>query len=179
MGLTSLSGDAEARLRAARLTYPEVGRTAGELPAGYHHIRGTALLGYGPHVFAGAAAAVMGWELHLRAGIAVAASGSAATGGNVMLRIGIGALRLTAPCRVVYVIDQPGRRGFAYGTLAGHPESGEEAFVVSHDDDDAVTLTVTAFSRPVSRLARAAGPLGRAVQHGVTHRYLRALAGGR
>jgi uncharacterized protein (UPF0548 family) len=30
-----------------------------------------------------------------------------------------------APVRVVYVVDEPTRRGFAYGTLPGHPESGE------------------------------------------------------
>ena len=36
---------------------------------------------------------------------------------------------LQAPCRVVYVIDEPDIRGFAYGTLPGHPESGEERFV--------------------------------------------------
>ena len=30
---------------------------------------------------------------------------------------------LRAPCRVVYVIDEPDVRGFAYGTLPGHPES--------------------------------------------------------
>ena len=34
------------------------------------------------------------------------------------------------PARVVYVVDEPARRGFAYGTLHGHPESGEEAFLV-------------------------------------------------
>jgi uncharacterized protein (UPF0548 family) len=33
---------------------------------------------------------------------------------------------IRVPCRVVYVLDEPERRGFAYGTLPGHPESGEE-----------------------------------------------------
>ena len=39
------------------------------------------------------------------------------------------------PCRVVYVVDEPDRRGFAYGTLPGHPESGEELFLVRYDPD--------------------------------------------
>ena len=44
------------------------------------------------------------------------------------------------PARVVYVIDEPLRKGFAYGTLPGHPETGEEAFIVEYRDDDSVWL---------------------------------------
>ena len=68
-----------------------------------------------------------------------------------------------------------GRRGFAYGTLPGHPESGEEAFVIERHDDDTVSFTITAFSRHATRLARVAGPLGRAAQRRITARYLRSL----
>ncbi len=75
-------------------------------------------------------------------------------------------------------MDEPRRRGFAYGTLPGHPESGEEAFIVEQHDDDSVTFTITAFSRPATWLARLGGPLGRAVQDRVTARYLRALPAG-
>ena len=35
--------------------------------------------------------------------------------------------------RVVFVIDEPGRFGFAYGTLPRHVESGEERFLVERD----------------------------------------------
>jgi uncharacterized protein (UPF0548 family) len=44
-------------------------------------------------------------------------------GAVVMLGLGIGSLRLQAPCRVVYMVDESRRRGFAYGTLAGHREA--------------------------------------------------------
>ncbi|HVB41858.1 MAG TPA: DUF1990 domain-containing protein [Streptosporangiaceae bacterium] len=90
--------------------------------------------------------------------------------------LGIGSLRLQAPCRVVYAADEPRRTGFAYGTLAGHPESGEEAFLVEHHDDDSVTFTVTAFSRPATRLARIAGPFAAVIQRQIAARYLRSLA---
>ena len=70
-----------------------------------------------------------------------------------VLRLGRRRLAVSAPVRVVYVVDEPRRRGFAYGTLPGHPESGEEAFVVELQEDDEVTFTVTAFSRPASTLA--------------------------
>ena len=179
MPLTPMTCEVAARLRAAGLTYPEVGRTAGDLPDGYGHVRRSVLLGSGARVFAGAVTALMSWQVHLRAGIDVSASGPAAAAGtDVMLRAWVGPFRIGAPCRVVYVIDQPGRCGFAYGTLAGHPESGEEAFIISQDDDGTVILAITAFSRPATRLARAAGPFGRAVQHQITGRYLRALGGG-
>lgn len=59
MPLTAMTGEAAARLRAARLNYPEAGRTAGELPGGYRPMRRTALPGSGPRVFAGAATALM------------------------------------------------------------------------------------------------------------------------
>jgi uncharacterized protein (UPF0548 family) len=49
----------------------------------------------------------------------------------LILSLGVAAIRLRAPCRIVYVIDEPDRRGFAYGTLPGHPERGEEAFIIS------------------------------------------------
>ena len=73
------------------------------------------------------------------------------------------------------MVDEPRRRGFAYGTLPDHPEVGEEAFIVSRDEDDSVFLDITAFSRPGSLLVRISGPGGRAVQSIATKRYVRAL----
>jgi uncharacterized protein (UPF0548 family) len=128
-------------------------------------------------VFTAAADALAAWQVHTRAGLSVSASSATAEPGSVLLLgLGVAAIRIGAPCRVVYVIDEPGRRGFAYGTLAGHPESGEEAFVVSRREDGTVAFTITAFSRPASPLARAAGPLGRVIQRHITNRYLRAAA---
>ena len=57
-----------------------------------------------------------------------------------------------------------------------NPESGEEAFMIEHHDDDSVGFRVTAFSRPATRLAKIAGPLGAVVQRQITARYLRSLA---
>ena len=34
------------------------------------------------------------------------------------------------PCRIVWVVDEPDAFGFGYGTLRGHPDEGEESFVV-------------------------------------------------
>jgi uncharacterized protein (UPF0548 family) len=165
------------RLSAAALTYGEVGFTSGVLPPGYRHLSHTVNIGSGPGVFETAAEAVLTWQVHLQTGLRVSSSSVRARPGTaVMLGLGIGPVRLIVPCRVVYVVDDSHRRGFAYGTLPGHPESGEESFIVERHDDDTVTFAVTAFSRPATRLAKAAGPIGRVVQRRITDRYLRAFA---
>jgi uncharacterized protein (UPF0548 family) len=165
-----------SRLVAAELTYSEVGATQGALPSGYRHLSRSRELGSGPDVFAVAASALLAWQLQLRAGLRVTASAPVAeTGAVVLLSAGGGPLQVRAPCRVVYTVTEPERRGFAYGTLAGHPESGEEAFLVELRDDGCVALQITAFSRPATVLARAAGPVGRLIQWHVTRRYLDAL----
>jgi uncharacterized protein (UPF0548 family) len=176
MELTIMSDAARNRLADAALTYREVGATASELPAKYHHFTRCVTIGRGHQVFADAAADVCGWQVQLRAGLTVTASALTAIPDTVaVLGLGIGPLRLSAPCRVVYAVDEPRRRGFAYGTLPGHPESGEEAFIVEHHDDDAVSFAVTAFSRPSTAIARIAGPAGRLIQSWTTTRYLRSL----
>lgn len=80
------------------------------------------------------------------------------------------------PARVVYVIDEPLRKGFAYGTLPGHPERGEEAFVVEYRDDESVWLTIRAFSRPASWLFWLGYPIVRLMQELYTARYERVLS---
>ena len=83
---------------------------------------------------------------------------------------------LEAPCRVVYVVDEPDVRGFAYGTLPGHPECGEERFAVRYDPNtSAVFAEVTAFSRPATWWVKVGGPFVRAAQRIMAKRYLRAV----
>ncbi len=81
------------------------------------------------------------------------------------------------PVRVVYVIDEPLRKGFGYGTLPGHPETGEEAFIVEYRDDDSVWLTIRAVSRPSSWIFWVGYPIVRLMQAIYTSRYERALSG--
>lgn len=81
------------------------------------------------------------------------------------------------PVRVVYVIDEPLRKGFAYGTLPGHPETGEEAFIVEYRDDDSVWLTIRAFSRPSSWIFWVGYPMVRLMQAIFTRRYAQSLSG--
>lgn len=120
---TQLDPDVETQLRAADLTYDHVGRTSGVLPDGYGHLNRRMIIGLGMARFADASRALFGWQMHLRSGVRVATSSpSVKDDAVVMLGIGGGPFRLNAPCRVVYIIDEPNRQGFAYGTLPGHPD---------------------------------------------------------
>lgn len=89
---------------------------------------------------------------------------------SVVVGLGAGPLRLRAPCRIVWTREEERYAGWAYGTLPGHPQSGEESFVVHLDEEGDVWLTVTAFSRPATAAARLAGPFGRAFQRAYARR---------
>jgi uncharacterized protein (UPF0548 family) len=139
------------------VTYAEVGATrTGELPDGYSHLHHRVRLGSSGAAMRVAAAAVMEWRMHRAAGVRLTASASrAAPGVGVEVRLG----PLRAPCEIVWTEETERRTGWGYGTLPGHPERGEEAFVVTWEIDDSVWLTVTAFSKPGSWITRVAGPL--------------------
>lgn len=81
------------------------------------------------------------------------------------------------PVRVVYVIDEPERRGAAFGTLPGHALAGEELFLVERRADDSVWLTVRIFSRPAGGVWRLVLPVLRLVQAILVRRYLAELTG--
>ena len=160
-------------LAALQLTYRDVGATAGPLPDGYHHVRKSAVIGSGRPRFEDAAAKVMRWGMLRGAGVRVDATSEVAAVGSEVL-VGIGPVR--APCRVVYVIDEPDRRGFAYGTLPGHPESGEELFAVRYDPaTDEVHAEVAAFSRHATWWSKLGSPVTALMQRVITSRYLTAL----
>ena len=136
-------------------------------------MRRSAVLGTGRQCFDRASDALLTWDVHRGAGLTVDSdSGRATPGTDVVLGWGVGLLRLHVPCRVVMAVDEASAKGFAYGTLAGHPESGEELFVVRLDGDDVVHLDIVAFSRPARWYSRLAAPLTSRVQQHVTGRYL-------
>ena len=160
-------------MAALQLTYRDVGATAGPMPDGYHHVRKSAVIGSGRTRFEDAAAKVMRWGMLRGAGVRVDATSEVAAVGSEVL-VGIGPVR--APCRVVYVIDEPDRRGFAYGTLPGHPESGEELFAVRYDPaTDEVHAEVAAFSRHATWWSKLGSPVTALMQRVITSRYLTAL----
>ena len=71
--------------------------------------------------------------------------------------------------KIVYVIEEPRRYGFALGTLPKHIESGEERFSVEWLEDDSVWYEILAISRPQHPLAKLGYPVARLVQKRFGH----------
>lgn len=165
-----------APLADRSLSYREVGATGVELPQGYRHLARNEAVGTGRRAFQAAAECLMTWGMHRGAGMRLEASAPrAATGVNVLVGLGPSWLPIDAPCRVLHTIEQPDRVGFTYGTLEGHPVSGEESFSVLSDDDGAVRFVLIAFSRPDALVAKIGGPFGGVVQSKIADRYVGAI----
>ncbi|MCP2316935.1 Uncharacterized protein, UPF0548 family [Nocardia amikacinitolerans] len=167
----------ENELGGPWFTYREIGATRGDLPEGYHRFRLRRRLGTGRELFERAGAEILAYRMQKGVGIFGHASTPTAEPGTALtVRLGIGPIALVAPCRVVYVLDDENRRGFAYGTLPGHPEIGEELFAVEYDPtDDSVHGLITAFSRPASWYTKLGGPAARLMQRVMAGRYLATL----
>ena len=168
----SMEASLEAQLRTAPFTYPEVGATAlTDMPTGYGHLeRWRNLL---DTEYESAAARLMRWRIHEAAGLRISASSrNVEPDAVVEMFLGPRWMNVRAVCRVVYVVNEPDRIGFAYGTLPGHAERGEESFILDRRNGTP-RFTVRAFSSPASRLARAAGPIASVAQLVMAERYLR------
>ena len=169
-----LSKDESSALRAAPFSYTPVGVVDGEAPRGFHRLHRSAWLRR--RDFHVAARELLGGQMHSRAGLSVHLSDDPLHAGSVvLLRLGLARLSVRIPCRVIEVIEEPHRRGFTYGTLPGHPEAGEERFLLEQHPDGRLSFTITACSRPATVLVRMAGPLNRVAQLAMTLRYLRAM----
>ena len=79
------------------------------------------------------------------------------------------------PVLVVYLVDEPERIGFAYGTTGHAPESGEESFLLEHREDDSVWLTIRSALQPRGGVRRVLAPWVRRRRRELTKRELRAL----
>ncbi len=165
-------------------TYAPIGATRDSAvvanpPDGYRAFERTVRIGDGAEVWALAGRATLRFGIQRGAGVRVTrpevvnAEAPVTAGEGFRLRVVPWPKRF--PARVVWVIDLPRTVGFAYGTLPGHAESGEEAFIVEHRDDDSVWLTIRAFSRPATAWWRIVAPPLRGVQAAMTRRYERAL----
>lgn len=150
------------------LSYREVGFSQGGSPAGYDLDHNRIPLGRGRAVFEAACAAVRRWQMFPAPWTEIRPADPPLQAGQVVAMLAhiLGLWWMNA-CRIVYVIDEsePIRRfGFAYGTLPGHVECGEERFRIEWDHDDIVWYDLRAFSRPRYWLVRLGYPLARWLQ---------------
>ena len=163
--------EAQAKLP---FSYAAVGATAKTPPAGYAVDRTRIKLGEGEPVFHAAKAALLRWEQFRLGWVEAWSPDTPIQTGEVVAVMGraIGLWWLNA-CRIVYVVDESGpinKFGFAYGTLPGHVESGEERFLIEWDrGDNGVWYDILAFSRPNHILTRLGYPVVRRTQKRFGH----------
>ena len=171
-------------LDVRHLTYAAVGATAvadeswAATPGEFRRYEQTVAV---PLRWEDARSLMLRWAVKTRSGFEVDADGSAepsvSEGANLWLRLAIGPVGIREPIRVVAVVDHTLRCGFSYGTLDGHPVSGEEAFILHRAKKDApVLLTIRSLTRPAARgFWRYSFPFLLAVQRRFRKRYLSSL----
>ena len=168
-----------------RLSYAEVGATRPEAvdwptaPAGFRRLETTGPVRGGDRAWPEVTEALLRWAIKTRSGFAVDGSrdaGRVILGGRHWVSAAFGPVTVTEPVEVVAVVERPDRVGFAYGTLAGHPVSGEEAFILHRGGAGQVLLTLRSLTRAApSGPWRLAFPALLAAQQVYRRRYARAL----
>lgn len=150
-----------AEQRDLPFSYREVGATRGEnVPADYpiNHLR--LQIGGGAETFARAKEAVRDWTMYQLDWTRLVPAGAPIEVGAVVCAIvNHGFCWSLNPCRIIYVSDAAGKFSFAFGTLPGHSEQGEERFTIERNSaDDSVWYEVFAFARPQHVLAKIGFP---------------------
>jgi uncharacterized protein (UPF0548 family)/ligand-binding SRPBCC domain-containing protein len=141
----------------------------------YRRYERVSRIGTGAHTWERARRDVLMWAVKTRSGFAVHPLRPVAIGDRPAITAGAWRVTVREPVEVIAVVDEPGRAGFAYRALPGHPVRGEEAFVVERRGDD-VVLILRSLTRPAaSGPWRAAYPLLRTAQALARFRYRRAL----
>ena len=151
-------------------SYAAVGATQTTPPTGYGVDHNRVCLGHGAVVYQQACAALERWEMFNLGWVRLCWPTTPITSrATVGVIAQLGPVHILNSCRVVYTVketNQEGARfGFAYGTLPGHIERGEERFMIEwRQADDMVWYDILAFSQPNHWLARLGYPVTRTFQ---------------
>jgi uncharacterized protein (UPF0548 family) len=145
-------------------SYPEVGATADldslpRLAVDYDVDRNQFALGTGRDLFEQARSHLLAWRHFDIPWIELHGARARVSSGQVVATLARAvAIWFLNPCRVVYTddaSDSSNEAAFAYGTLPGHVECGEERFRVYIDPiNEKVTYEIVAFSRPAILLSK-------------------------
>lgn len=147
-------------------SYTEVGFSQKDIPVpGFDNDFNFIELGNGPDVWEAAKEAIRQWKMFPGDWACIWPDNTPIQPGEQVAMVAkVMGLWWLNSCRIVYVVDQPNQFGFAYGTLPGHVECGEELFMVEKSADGLVRYVIKAFSRPRIWVARMAYPIARAQQ---------------
>jgi len=97
-------------------------------------------------------------------------------GTTVRIHGRVGGLRADGELRVIFVVEEPRRVGFALGTVGDSVVSGEESFMIEWHENDEVWFTVRAFDAPQGMLYKLFRGLVRRRRRELFTRYLRAIS---
>ncbi len=147
-------------------SYAQQHATEGEIPvAGFNNDRLRVAIGRGSADFERAKQAVHGWQMFPNDWTRIFPGDAPLQPGTVVAMYArFAGIWWRNACRILYTVDAADRFGFAYGTLPGHIECGEELFLVEIGADGVVWYSLRAFSRPRHWLAWLAYPLVRLLQ---------------
>lgn len=144
-------------------TYPFIGKSREDFTVpGFDNDYNTITLGAGADAWEAAKEAIRQWQMFPGGWAFIEPRQAPIQTGQVVAMIArVMGLWWLNSCRIVYTVDTETQFGFAYGTLPGHVECGEELFMVEKLPDGQVRYVLKAFSRPRFWMARLAYPLAR------------------
>jgi uncharacterized protein (UPF0548 family) len=125
---------------------PGAARPGAAVPPGLRLREQRVPLGEGARIWRRAVEVVSGWAIKQAIGFTVAPDDPVVVEGRDY-ETRYGWMRVHEPVRVIWVADEPNRRGFGYGTRPGHPITGEECFLVERDPDGSVWFVTRTVSR--------------------------------
>jgi len=144
-------------------SYNEVGASQISIPSGYPVNHRRIQLGSGADAFARARDAIQSWTMYKLAWTRLYPKAAPVAAREVVcVVVNHGFCWSLNPCRIIYVSEENGvveKFGFAFGTLPGHSEEGEERFTVEwRHADDSVWFELLSFARPHHILAKIGFP---------------------
>ena len=154
-----------ARHRTTRLSYTAVLATQGKTPPGYTFDHNRICLGSREQTWERACAGLRDWVMFDLGWTEAWPPGAPIDVGTPIAMIarhfGFYSVNIS---RIVYLVGEADRFGFAYGTTFAHVESGEERFLIERFPDGSVWYDLLAFSRPRHPLVRLGSSVARILQ---------------
>lgn len=159
--------------RQLQFTYPEQGMTRQDGPqVGYVRDHNRVHLGTGSSLYMESKVALRRWHQFELGWVRVRTNNvPLKPDETVCLQVHFALLWKLFACRIVYIVEEEDtsspikKFGFAYGTLPGHPESGEERFLIEWNSiDDSVWYDILAYSQPGNFAVALGYPFSRLMQ---------------
>ncbi len=146
-------------------SYQEVGASQKEEPKNYDNDHSSIYLGRGEELWSQAKKVLDHWQQFPKGWTKILpAQAPLEVNQNVAVLFRMWGLWFTNSARIVYVLKEENRYGFAYGTLPGHVEKGEECFWIEREANGAIYYHIKAFSKPRFWLAKLGYPIARMYQ---------------